>query len=296
MLIMGGSASSLLAMKVAHELGKNVSKLEVKRFPDGEKYLRVLDDVNGRDVVVIQSMYHKPDEYLFEYLLLADALRDLGANRVIAVIPYLAYARQDERFIPGEAISFQTVSRLIESVGTNEIYTIDTHLHRVLDISKTFKITAHNLSAIPTLTNYIKENFTLNKPMVIGPDEEAEQWAKIAAKGLNTEYDVLEKRRLGPDRVEVKPRRLEIKDRDVVIIDDIISTGGTVLETIRVARKEGARKIIAACTHPVLVDNALEKIYEEGADAVIGSDTIPSPISFVSVALIIAKALTKEEK
>jgi len=296
LLIIGGSASRLLTEKVARELGICASKIEVRRFPDGEKYLRVLDNVNGEDVAVIQSTYHKPDEYLFEYFLLAEALRDLGARKVTAVIPYFAYARQDERFNSGEAISFGTVAKLIENVGTNEIYTIDAHLHRVPDISKMFKIPAYNLSAIPLIANYVQKNFALNKPLVIGPDEEAEQWAKAAAERLKVDYDVLEKKRLGPEKVEIKPRRLDVKDRDVLIVDDIISTGGTIVETIKVVKREGACKIIAACVHPVLVEDALAKIYEAGADAVIGTDTVPSQVSHVSVAPIIAEALKREKR
>jgi len=296
LLIVGGSASRLLAEKVAQELGVSVSKLEVRRFPDGEKYVRILDNVSEEDVAVIQSTYHKPDEYLFEYFLLAETLRDLGARKVMAVIPYFAYARQDERFNPGEAVSFGTVAKLIENVGTSEIYTIDMHLHRVPEISKMFKIPAHNLSAVPLLADYVQKNFELSKLLVIGPDEEAEQWAKAAAERLSVDYDVLEKKRLGPEKVEIKPRRLGVKGRDIVIVDDIISTGGTIVETVKVVKREGARKIIAACTHPVLVEDALAKIYEAGADAVIGTDTIPSPVSHVSVAPIIAQALKKEKR
>ena len=295
MLIMGGTASKPLAEKVANELGLSASKLELRRFPDGEKYLRILDNVNGEDVAVIQSTYHKPDEYLFEYFLLAEALKDLGARKLTAVIPYFAYARQDERFNPGEAVSFGTVAKLIENVGTNEIYTIDAHLHRVPDISRMFKIPAHNLSAIPLLAEYVQKNFELNKPLVIGPDEEAEQWAKAAAEKLKIDYDVLEKKRLGPEKVEIKPRRLDVKGRDVLIVDDIISTGGTIVETVKVVKREGARKIIAACVHPVLAENALAKIHEAGAHTVIGTDTIPSQVSHVSVAPIIAQALKKEK-
>lgn len=296
MMIMGGSSSIALAVKVARELGKAASKLEIKKFPDGEKYVRVLDEVGGEDVVVIQSTYHKPDEYLLEYFLLADALRDLGAKKIVAVIAYFAYARQDERFKPGEAVSFETVTKLIESVGTSEIYTIDMHLHRVPEASKIFRIPAHNLSAIPLLAEYIQRNLLLDEPVVIAPDEEAEQWAKVAAETLNVDYDVLEKRRLGPERVRIEPRRLGVTNRDVVIVDDIISTGGTIVETVNVVRREGARKIIVACTHPLLIKNALAKIYEVGADAVIGTDTIPSPVSRVSVAPLIAEALRKGRK
>jgi len=291
LLILSGSSSKLLALRIAKELGKQTSKIEIKKFPDGEKYIRMMDDIHGKEVAIVQSMYHNPDEYLFEYYLIADTLKDLGAKKIIAIIPYFAYARQDERFNPGEAISLLSVTKFIESVGTNEVYTIDMHLHRFQDISKLFRIPAYNLSAFPALAEYIEKNFELKDPVVIGPDEESEQWAKKVAERLNLEYSVLEKQRLGPDKVEIKPKALNIKGKDVIIVDDIISTGGTIAEAVRAIRKEKACKIIVACTHPILVENALVKVYEAGADMVIGTDTVPSQISYVSVAPIIAKAL-----
>ncbi len=293
MLLIGGSASDVLALKVGRELGIAVSKLQAKKFPDGEKYVRIMDDVKGDTIVVIQSMYHVPDEHLFEYFLLVKALKDLGAKRVIGVIPYFAYARQDRRFNPGEAISFQTVTRLIENVGTDELFTIDTHLHRVNDISKVFNIPAHNLSVVPLLTQYVKQNFTLDKPIVIAPDEEAEQWAKISSEILNCEYDTLEKVRLGPDKVEIKTRLRSVNDRNVVVIDDIISTGGTMVETVKVLQNYGANRVIVMCAHPLLIGDSYAKILDAGAEVIIGSDTVPSPVGLVSAAPIIADAIRK---
>ena len=290
-IILGGSSAQVLAIKIGRLLKAPVLLPEIKRFPDGEKYVRITGDVNGKTVAVIQSFYHQPDEFLIEYFLMVDTLKDLGAKRVLGVVPYFAYARQDERFKPGEAISFKIVTKLIEEVGTDEIYTVDTHLHRVEQLSEIFRIPAHNLTAVPLLAQYIKKNFELTNPIVIGPDEEAEQWAKVAAKELEAEYDVLEKERLGPSEVRIKTRELDVKNRDIVIVDDIISTGGTMVEAIKMLKEHGAKNIIAACTHPILVQNALTKIYQAGALAVIGTDTVPSSISFVSVAPVIAEAL-----
>ncbi|MHA1833035.1 MAG: ribose-phosphate diphosphokinase [Candidatus Baldrarchaeia archaeon] len=290
-IILGGSSAQVLAIKIGRLLKASVLLPEIKRFPDGEKYVRITGDVNGKAVAVIQSFYHQPDEFLIEYFLMVDTLKDLGAKRVLGVVPYFAYARQDERFKPGEAVSFKIVTKLIEEVGTDEIYTVDTHLHRVEQLSEIFRIPAHNLTAVPLLAQYIKKNFELTNPIVIGPDEEAEQWAKVAAKELEAEYDVLEKERLGPSEVRIKTRELDVKNRDVVIVDDIISTGGTMVEAIKMLKEHGAKNIIAACTHPILVQNALTKIYQAGALAVIGTDTVPSSISFVSVAPVIAEAL-----
>ncbi|MGD0690425.1 MAG: ribose-phosphate diphosphokinase [Candidatus Bathyarchaeia archaeon] len=293
MIVIGGSSSETLASKVAQELNLKSGTLDVRRFPDGEKYLRVVDDVKNENVAVIQSIHHTPDELLFEYLLLVDTLKDLGASRVTAFIPYFAYARQDERFKPGEALSFRTVTKLMESVGTDEIYTIDMHQHRVLKSSEVFKIPSHNLSAMPLLADYVKKTGEVQKPLVIGPDTEAEQWAKIAADRLGTDYDVFEKKRLGDDHVEVRPRRSNAKGRDVLIVDDIISTGGTIVEASKILLSQGANKVAVACTHPILAPGALEKIQNARVVSVVGTDTVPSPISRVSVAPLIASEIKK---
>ena len=294
MKIIGGSASDALAARVARELGAKSGKIETKRFPDGEKYLRVLEEVKGEEIAVIQSINRTPDELLFEYLLLVDTLKDLGASRIVGFIPYFAYARQDERFNPGEALSFKTVSKLIQTVGTDAIYTIDMHQHRVLKSSDVFKIPSHNLSAMPYLADYVEKMGNLQKPLVIGPDAEAEQWAKLAADRLHTDHDVFEKKRLGSENVQIRPRKANAKDRDVLIVDDIISTGGTIVEALKILFSQGARKIDVACTHPILAGGALARIYETGAGHVIGTDTVPSPISQVSVAPLIAEHIKKE--
>lgn len=292
-MIIGGSPSQELASKVAKELGVKCGKLEIRRFPDGEKYLRVLDDVKNQDLAIIQSTHHTPDELVFEYLLLVDTVKDLGARRVVSFFPYFAYARQDERFNPGEAVSFKTVSKLIESVGTDEIYTIDMHGHRVIKLSDVFKIPAHNLTAVPLLADYVKKACPMQRPLVIGPDAEAEQWARVAAERLGTDYDVFEKKRYGNRRVEVRPRKTSAKDREILVVDDIISTGGTIVEALKVLFAQGARIINVACTHPILAGDALGKIREAGAKNVIGTDTVPSPISYVSVAPLIAEQVRK---
>ena len=293
MIVLGGSSSGDLAKNVANLLGVASGKLEIKRFPDGEKYLRVLDEVKDEHVIVIQSMPRTPDDCLFEYLLLVDTLKDLGAKRVTSFIPYFAYARQDERFKPGEALSFKTVSKLIESVGTDEIFTIDMHQHRVLKSSEVFTIPSQNLSAMPLLAEYVRKEGKVTNPLVIGPDVEAEHWAKLAAAWLHTEYDVFEKKRFAADKVEMRPRRSNAKDRDVLIVDDIISTGGTMIEAAKILFMQGAKRIEIACTHPILASDALNRIKAVGILNVIGTDTVPGPISYVSVAPLIADSVRK---
>ncbi len=291
--IIGGSGGRVIATLVARDLGLRVSHAEIKRFPDGERYIRINEDVANQDVVIVQSIHHEPDELLFEYFLLCDTVRDLGARRVVAVLPYFAYARQDSRFNPGEAVSFRTVAKLIEDVGTAELYSVDMHQHRVEKASDLFRIPVHNLTAAPLLTQYVKSTILLEKPVVVGPDEESEQWASVAAKAIGADHDVLEKKRLGADKVEITPRSLAVRDRDVLLIDDIISTGGTIVEATKILENQGARRVIVACTHPILAQDALAKIYEAGAEVVIGTDTVPSPISYVSVSPLIADAIRR---
>ena len=296
MIILGGSASTELADKVAKEHGQKPGKIEVKRFPDGERYVRIHDDVKGQDVAVVQSLYRTPDEYIFEYLLIVDTLHDMGANSVIGVTPYLAYARQDSRFYPGEALSSAAVAKLFESAGTTSILTIDCHLHRLGDVSKVFKIPARNLSAMPTLGKYARDVLRPKNPIVVGPDEEADQWAGTVAKELNTEHTTFTKRRIRKEgetksSLEMDTGSMELKGRDVVFADDIISTGGTIVQAAKAAKKEGARRMFVLCTHPVLADAALKKVKAAGVVKVVGTDTIPSPISTVSVAPVIADAL-----
>ncbi len=299
MIVLGGSASTELAEKVAKEVGVEPGRLELKRFPDGEKYVRVLDEVKGQDVAVIQSLYQNPDEYIFEYLLLVDTLRDLGAKSITGVAPYLAYARQDARFYPGEAVSSASVARLFEAAGTTSFLAIDCHLHRLGDVSRTFKIPALNLSAMPLLGEYARENLKPRKPIVVAPDEEADQWAGVVAKELGSDHIVFHKTRIRKEghtssKVEVDAGSINLKGRDVVFADDIISTGGTIAEATKACKKAGAARVFALCTHPVLREGALKRMKAAGVAKVVGTDTIPSPVSKVSVAPIIARALKSQ--
>ena len=292
-IVTSGSPSKTLAWKVAQELSADYLDTEVKRFPDGETYVRFLGEVKAEEVVVVQSLGHQPNHYLVELFLMLDALKDLKAKRVVAVLPYFAYARQDERFKPGEAISLKTVSRLIEAAGADHIFTIDSHRHRVVDQDELTTVPLDDLTAMGELAKYMATKYEMTNPAVIGPDAEAGAWAKTAADALSVDYDALEKKRYDAETVEIKPRHLNLKGRDVLIVDDIISTGNTIIKAIDVLKKNGAKDVYVACTHPLLVLNALVRIYQAGAVDVVGTDTVQSAISHVSVAPVIAKAVKK---
>lgn len=292
-VVVNGSPSGLLGIRVAKEVSWPRIPVKVEHFPDGEIYVRVMGDVKGSTIYLIQSMALQPNAYLIEYLLIIDALRSLGAEKIIGVIPYIPYARQDARFMEGEALSMEVIARLIESSGTEALITVDMHLHRRRDPSEIFRIPVVNLSAAPLLTRYIAENYGLSDPLVIGPDEEAEQWAREGAEAIGTDYDVLEKVRKSATEVEIHPKKLDVSGRDVILLDDMITTGGTMVEAIRFMKDAGARRIIAACTHPLLVMRALERILSEGAEDVVATDTVTSVASKVSVAPLIVEGIRR---
>jgi ribose-phosphate pyrophosphokinase len=220
----------------------------------------------------------------------------MGASSITGVIPYLAYARQDSRFYPGEALTSASVAKLFEAAGTTSVLTVDCHLHRLGDVSKVFKVPAKNLSAMPSLGKYARENLRPHNPIVVAPDEEAEQWARSVAKELGAEHTHFTKRRIREEgqtssRLELDTGSAEFKGRDVVFADDIISTGGTIAGAARACKKKGAKRMFVVCTHPVLVKGAIKLVKAAGVSKIIATDTIPSPISKVSVAPVLAAAL-----
>lgn len=300
MIIYGGSAGQILATQVANLLDAKLGKLEITKFPDGEKYVRYHDKVENEDVVLIHPMGLKPDELFIEYLLICSALKDGKAKSITTFVPYFAYARQDSRFNPGEPGSFHLVSKIIDDLGINMIYTIDLHLQRVNDLSELIKNTpTKNLSAVPDIATWIKNNAGLNNPIILGPDEESEQWAKVAAETIGVDYEIMIKTRYSATEVSITTKEgkpLPVNGKDVVIIDDIISSGGTIIEAVKLVKEAGAGKIVVGCTHPVLrgktqFDSALANIYNSGVSIVVGTDSVPSQVSYVSIAPVIAKTL-----
>ncbi|MHA1271236.1 MAG: ribose-phosphate diphosphokinase [Candidatus Helarchaeota archaeon] len=292
--IVGGSSTKHIAFEVADKLRTKYIMMKHRKFPDGEKYIRIMDDaIAGSSYVVIQSMYKNPDEYLIEYLFIVNTLKENKAKEIIGFIPYFPYARQDCVFNSGEPISFKIVAKLIQDAGTDKLFTFDPHLHRIKSLSEIFSIPAQNISLLPSIVTYLKENYNLDDAIIIGPDEESEQWTRMAADESGLEYDILEKVRYSDYKIEIKPRDLDVYDRDIILIDDIISTGKTMAETIRILKKQGAHKIFAATSHPLLIGDALINLYQAGANVVIGSDSIPSPVSLIKCSPIIAEIIRK---
>ncbi|MCD6487950.1 MAG: ribose-phosphate diphosphokinase [Desulfurococcales archaeon] len=293
-IVLGGSAGEHIAIKLAEILGVELGFIEVKKFPDGETYIRVHSDISGKRVIYVNSLQRGPNELIIETLYTLDTLKDLGASEIHAVIPYMAYARQDERFNPGEVVSILSLAKLFKALDLDGIYTIDMHLHRITKPEKVFGSKFYNLTGVRELAKYVKKHHSIENTVVIGPDEEAEQWAKTMAEELGgLEYSILEKKRLTAEEVVIEAKGVDVRDKNVVIVDDIISTGGTIVESIKALRKLGAKDIIVTTVHPILVGRALPKLLRLGLKDLVGTDTVLSPISKVSIAPAIAIVLKK---
>jgi ribose-phosphate pyrophosphokinase len=291
MQIIAGSGAPKLGRDVAVRMNSEVVEFETRRFPDGERYIKLDNDCRGEIVGVIQSTYKDPDELLMEFVMLADAAHGAGAAKVIGIFPYLAYLRQDARFHQGEALSSRVFSRMIKSSDISRLVAVDPHLHRIHDLNQLFRIPTTNLSAMPDLAAYVSKHFKLSNPIVAAPDEEASQWASKVASQLETEYIIAKKVRLGDASVDISFEGPRMNHRDVLIVDDIVSTGGTVSKMAVALRNLGVGRIIVLVTHGLFTPGAYHRIRTSGVDEVVATDSIPNEYSFVSVAPLIAKNL-----
>ncbi len=279
MKIIGGPASQLLASRVATELNCELALCKFKTFPDDEKYIRIIDDI-GPEAVIVQST--TTDSDLIVLLQLIDACS--SAERIHVVIPYMGYARQDKIFNQGEALSARAVARTIEA---DNVITVNIHEDSILNY---FRCNSVNINAAPLMGRFVSA-MDLHDPVILAPDKSAKELAASAAKEMGIEYDHLEKKRISGDTVEVSPKNLDARGRDVVILDDIISTGGTMAEAVRMLREQGALDVYVACIHPVLAGSAVNKLYHSGVKDIIATDTIERAVSRVTVAPLLAQAL-----
>jgi len=288
MKIVAGSASKRLARKLGDVLNVPVIEAEYKIFPDGESYFRIPESVEGEDIIIVQTTGPPQDKHILELAFLLDTVKDFRAKKITLVVPYLAYARQDERYLEGEVLSSKVVAKILNSIGANKLLTVDVHNEAVLSF---YNFEAVNLSASEVFADHI-EKMELKDPFVLCPDQERPEMLKPIADRLGTEYDWLEKFR---DRitgeVKTKEKKLPVENRDVLIVDDIISTGWTVVNAINLLKKQGARDIYVFATHLVFAEGARERILNAGAKEIIGTDSIERDESKVTLAPLIAKHL-----
>lgn len=257
--------------------------VEYRRFPDGEMYIRFEEKIKKiRELLIVQSLYPPQDVHLIQLFFMLDACKELNIN-VHLFIPYLAYARQDKRFKDYECISSKTVLNILNSFNLKSFYTIDVHEKKLL---KHIKTESKNVTATSIIGRYLREE-DLKDPVIISPDKGAIDIARRVAEILNCEYDYLEKKRISGDTVETRPKNIDTRERDVVIVDDMISTGGTMARACEILKKEGTRKVLAGATHLLMVGGAEEKLKGAGIDKIFGTDSVPHKYSSISVAPLI---------
>lgn len=276
-----------MADLLARALGGEVGTLDQRTFPDGESYLRLATDPKGRHVAFVCSL-DRPDGKLLPLLFAAATARDLGAARVGLVAPYLAYMRQDRRFKPGEAITSRTVARLI-SDAVDWLVTVDPHLHRYHSLAEIYSIPAQVVHAAPLMSQWIRQN--VNAPFVIGPDSESEQWVKAVAQDAGAPHAVLEKQRHGDRDVTISvPAALDLAGRTPVLVDDIISSGRTMIEAARLLAKGSTVAPVCVAVHGIFADRSDELIAAAGG-RIATCNTVSHASNAIDVHALLAAAV-----
>lgn len=288
MKIILGPASTQLGQKIAEMLKAEAVNVAFKTFPDGENYVRLEGRVQDEEVAIVQTTSPPQDTRLVQLALMADAAKRNGAGKVAAVVPYLAYARQDTMFLHGEAISSQAVARMLGAAGVERLLTVNVHQEKMLTH---FPFPAKSVSAVPLLAEYfIKRG--LKKAFALSPDKGAIYIAEEAQKVLGGECGYLEKNRdRHTGQVTIRRKTFDIRGHPVIIFDDIISSGGTIVSAANILKELKPQRICVACVHPLLIGEAEQNILNAGVDEIIGTDSVPSSVSKVSLAPILSRAL-----
>lgn len=280
--------------KLAEDLAKNlkaeVGKVIVRRFPDSESYVCLESNVKEKTVIVVASL-HEPDSKFLQLVFLAAALEDLGAKKIILIAPYLPYMRQDQRFKTGEAITSVCFARLI-SEWFDALITIDPHLHRYSSLNEIYAIPNIALQAAPFISEWIREN--ISNPLLVGPDIESEQWVKSVATRANAPHIVLEKIRRDDRNVEISLPNIEKwGEKTPVLVDDIISTAGTMIETINHLKKSGLNAPVCIGVHAIFAGNAYTDLLASGVSGVYTCDTILHASNAISVLPLLTEGVLR---
>jgi ribose-phosphate pyrophosphokinase len=271
MKIFTGSSNTALAEEIVKYLQIDLGRCVLDRFSDGEIHFYIDENVRGEDVFVIQSGCADANFHLMELFIMIDAFKRASAGRITAVIPYFAYARQDWKDRPRVPISARLVSDLMEKAGTGRVLTMDLHSPQIQGF---FSIPVDNLNATPVLAGHIK-NLKLEKLTIVSPDAGGVGRARYLAKRLDAKLAIVDKRRPAPNEAEVLHIIGEVEGQNVVIFDDMVDTAGTLTLSAAALVKAGAKRIFAACTHPVLSGPALERIEKSALERLFVTNTIP---------------------
>ncbi|MDO8290291.1 MAG: ribose-phosphate diphosphokinase [Parvibaculum sp.] len=279
------------AERIAHHLGCSVAPILVRQFPDHESLVTVSKPTS---CVCIYCPLDKPNERLINLLLAADALRRNGAKRIVLIAPYLCYMRQDKAFHAGEAVGQQAIGKFLASLF-DRIVTVDPHLHRVKTMSEAFPgIDAESLSAAPAIADFIRVSCISSTVTIAGPDCESGQWVEQLGTLLGCRTLVGVKRRLGDHSVEIEFPSGALNGTAVLLVDDIVSSGGTVIEAIGVLKKAGAGEVFVTVTHALFDSETERRIREAGAKEIWSTDSVPHTTNAISLSFLLAETLKRE--
>lgn len=285
--VIAGKSSEDLAKKLSKKIKANLVKSEIRIFADGESKITLNGKISKNRAIVVQSIYPPVDTNLIQALLLISKAKETSSE-VIAVIPYMGYARQDREFLPGEIVTMKVLGKLFKGAGASKIITVD--IHSMIGF-KHFTIKTKNVSAITELVQYIKK-LSLKNPLVVSPDQGGKERAKEFAKELGSEYIALEKTRdRKTGKVQIKTNNIDVANRDLILVDDIISTGGSIVKATQFLKKQKCKKVYVACTHALLINDAEKRIKKAGVTKIVSANTIPGKTSIVDISNIIAKAI-----
>ena len=286
--VISGKASEDLAKKIATKMKGKYLKSELRIFPDGESKITLTGKLKNGKIVVVQSTYPPVDSNLIQALSLVSKARKYS-SQVYAVIPYLGYARQDKEFLPGEVITMSLVANMFKAAGATKVIVVDIHSKMALNH---FKIPAKNVSAISELAKYFKK-LKLKDPLVVSPDLGGITRARDFAKLLGTKFIALKKHRdRKTGKIEIRSaNQKQVKGRDLILVDDMISTGGSIVKAAEFLKKQKCRNIYAACTHALLMGDAEIRIRKAGVSKIISTNTIPGRTSVVDVSPVVSKAI-----
>ena len=271
-MVFSGTANLPLAEKVAAYLGKPINQINIPHFPDGETFCQVMDGVRGKDVFVIQSGSPAPNEAYMELFIIMDALKRGSARRITAILPYYGYARQDRKDQPRVPITARLIANLLEAAGADRVMTLDLHANQIQGF---FDIPLDHLKAEPIILKYIRDQHWAN-PIVVAPDTGGAKTAYGYSRKLGCGLAIVAKQRTGGDTVESFSLVGDVKDHDVIMIDDMTATGGTLSAAAKMCRENGAKSVHAFVSHFPLTAKGQERLMTEGQlDELVVTDSIP---------------------
>jgi len=275
---MVGPSSQEFGTKLAKRMGLPLLAVTTTEFPDGEIKYKFEEALSGLEVLLVQSAYPPSDKHYMQLFLASHHMSQEGA-RVHAVIPYLGYARQAKAFLPGEIVSLGIIAHLLRSVGVNRVSTVDMHSAEGLAL---FSMPVYSVSAVPALAQYVKTHVKLEDPVIVAPDAGSVKRTQAFASLYGAKSIQFKKSRdRVTGRIKMEAGKVSVKGKDCVIVDDVITTGGTVAASTELLRKSGARKVVSACVHAVLLGETYDKLIKAGVDEIIGTNTVPSRVSKV---------------